>query len=88
MSIKTFLTTALKNIATDADAPVADTLRKLGDEQIYLSGASEALKAVGAQGEHELTEATKALVKQKAALIESHESLLARIGAFDEASGT
>ena len=85
MSIKTFLTETLKNINLPANSP--DAVKKLEDETVYLDGASQALKAVGAVPEHQLTEKARGLFKQKIALIDAQVSLQEEIANFDENVG-
>ena len=82
MSIQTFLTETLKNIKIPDNSP--DAVKKLEDETLYLDGASQALKAVGAIPEHQLTEKTRGLFKQKIALIEGQASLEQEIADFQE----
>lgn len=84
MSIKTFLSKTLQNIKNAESANPDDTIAKLEDETVYLTGAAEALKAVGATSEAGLTDKTLGLFKQKIALIESHQKLLNDIENFDD----
>lgn len=84
MSIKTFLNKTLQNIKTPDNANPDETISKLEDETVFLSGASEALKAVGALEEHRLTDKTLGVFKQKIALIEAQQKLTAEINGFNE----
>ncbi len=84
MSIKTFLNKTLQNLKTPENGNPDDIISKLEDESVFLSGASEALKAVGATEEHRLTDKTLGVFKQKIALIEAHQKLAAEIDGFNE----
>ena len=84
MSIKDFLTDSLKGLRANDTTPSTDVVKKLDDDNLYLSGAAGALKAIGATAEHSLTEETRGLFKQKIALVNAHQSLVDKLDALDQ----